>query len=482
MGGSILFSSKKSKILSNGFAKNPMKWLLIFGLLCLANIGLLVESRDSVVSQEIRREELVQTYRASLESGNLLTKYAGTTEYDDTRSEPVGEFEAAGWTDDLGIYVVTSAVGIVGIDNLSINSILRLFAHVVYSISLILCTRIVCRMNVCSSVIAMSYVVMFNVFALLVLHGPLGVTLGRDTSYLGSSLCTPLVDCGEVDLFYGVQSLVVFASCCALILVAVNMEDRWRRSSTLSIASIIAVAMLFRSDLGIGLALLFAFSMFFFNRWTIRRIAMHTVMIYALSVFLKFFVVTSLYFIRFLQSGIPVFEHPQGHPVWHALYIGLSFNLSGINQTSSFGVIFQDNFLYQLVASQYPAIVWNSKQYSDVVRSMFFDLVRENPVRFLGQLLTKAGFIFVLVAPQVFSLALIAKFDSFSHYGFTSVKSKLAEVGLMLGLSLTFAMGAILVWPSQMYIPGTIAFLELMLLILLFPSFQRIIRRINEKV
>ena len=168
--------------------------------------------------------------------------------------------------------------------------------------------------------------------------------------------------------------------------------------------------------------------------------------------------------------------------MWHALYIGLSFNLSGIYQTSSFGVIFQDNFLYQLVASQYPAIVWNSKQYSDVVRSMFFDLVRENPVRFLGQLLTKAGLIFVLVAPQVFSLALIAKFDSFSHYGFTSVKSKLAEVGLMLGLSLTFAMGAILVWPSQMYIPGTIAFLELMLLILLFPSFQRIIRRINEKV
>ena len=99
-----------------------MRWLLIFGLLCLANIGLLIESRDSVVSQEIRHEELAQTYRASLESGNLLTKYAGTG-YDDTQSKPVGKFEAAGWTDDLGLYVVTSAVGIVGIDNLSINSI-----------------------------------------------------------------------------------------------------------------------------------------------------------------------------------------------------------------------------------------------------------------------------------------------------------------------------------------------------------------------
>ena len=458
-----------------------MKWLLIFGLLCLANIGLLIESRDSVVSQEIRHEELAQTYRASLETGNLLTKYAGTG-YDDTQSEPVGKFEAAGWTDDLGLYVVTSAVGIVGIDNLSINSILRIFAHVVYSISLILCTFIIRKLYFCSSSVAMSYVVMFNVFALLVFHAPLGVTMGRNNSYLGSSLCTPLVDCGEVDLFYGIQSLVVFASCCALILIVVNNANRWKRASAITVASIIAVAMLFRSDLGIGLALLFAFSMFFFNHWTIRRIAMHTVLIYALSVFLKFFVVTSLYFIRFLQSGIPVFEHPQGHPVWHALYIGLSFNLSGINQTSSFGVIFQDNFLYQLVANQYPAIVWNSKQYSDVVRSMFFDLVRENPVRFLVQLLTKAGLIFVLVAPQVFLLALIAKFVSFSHYGFTSVKSKLAEVGLMLGLSLTFAMGAILVWPSQMYIPGTIAFLELILLILLFPSFQRIIRRINEKV
>ena len=481
MGGSILFSSKKSKIFSNGFAKNPMKWLLIFGLLCLANIGLLIESRDSVVSQEIRHEELAQTYRASLETGNLLTKYAGTG-YDDTQSEPVGKFEAAGWTDDLGLYVVTSAVGIVGIDNLSINSILQIFAHVVYSISLILCTFIIRKLYFCSSSAAMSYVVMFNVFALLVFHAPLGVTMGRNNSYLGSSLCTPLVDCGEVDLFYGIQSLVVFASCCALILIVVNNANRWKRASAITVASIIAVAMLFRSDLGIGLALLFAFSMFFFNHWKIRRIAMHTVLIYALSVVLKFFVVTSLYFIRFLQSGIPVFEHPQGHPVWHALYIGLSFNLSGIKQMSSFGVYFQDNFLYQIVASQFPDIVWNSKQYSDIVRSMFFDLVRENPVGFLGQLLTKAGLIFVLVAPQVFLLAVMTKFDCFSRQGFVAMRTKLTVVALMLVLSLSFAVGAIFVWPSQMYIPGTIAFLELILLILLFPSFQRIIRRINEKV
>ena len=481
MGGSILFSSKKSKIFSNGFAKNPMKWLLIFGLLCLANIGLLIESRDSVVSQEIRHEELAQTYRASLETGNLLTKYAGTG-YDDTQSEPVGKFEAAGWTDDLGLYVVTSAVGIVGIDNLSINSILQIFAHVVYSISLILCTFIIRKLYFCSSSAAMSYVVMFNVFALLVFHAPLGVTMGRNNSYLGSSLCTPLVDCGEVDLFYGIQSLVVFASCCALILIVVNNANRWKRASAITVASIIAVAMLFRSDLGIGLALLFAFSMFFFNHWKIRRIAMHTVLIYALSVVLKFFVVTSLYFIRFLQSGIPVFEHPQGHPVWHALYIGLSFNLSGIKQMSSFGVYFQDNFLYEIVANQFPEIVWNSKQYSDIARSMFFDLVRENPVRFLGQLLTKAGLIFVLVAPQVFLLALMTKFDCFSRQGFVAMRTKLTVVALMLVLSLSFAVGAILVWPSQMYIPGTIAFLELILLILLFPSFQRIIRRINEKV
>lgn len=481
MGGSILFSSKKSKIFSNGFAKNPMKWLLIFGLLCLANIGLLIESRDSVVSQEIRHEELAQTYRASLETGNLLTKYAGTG-YGDTQSEPVGKFEAAGWTDDLGLYVVTSAVGIVGIDNLSINSILQIFAHVVYSISLILCTFIIRKLYFCSSSAAMSYVVMFNVFALLVFHAPLGVTMGRNNSYLGSSLCTPLVDCGEVDLFYGIQSLVVFASCCALILIVVNNANRWKRASAITVASIIAVAMLFRSDLGIGLALLFAFSMFFFNHWKIRRIAMHTVLIYALSVVLQFFVVTSLYFIRFLQSGIPVFEHPQGHPVWHALYIGLSFNLSGIKQMSSFGVYFQDNFLYQIVASQFPDIVWNSKQYSDIVRSMFFDLVRENPVGFLGQLLTKAGLIFVLVAPQVFLLALMTKFDCFSRQGFVAMRTKLTVVALMLVLSLSFAVGAIFVWPSQMYIPGTIAFLELILLILLFPSFQRIIRRINEKV
>ena len=465
-----MFSSIKSRVLPTGFVKNPSQCLLVFGLLCLANIGLWIESRDSVVSQEIRREELVQTYTASLESGNLLTKYAGTG-YDDTQSEPVGEFEAAGWTDDLGLYVVTSAVGIIGIDNLSINSILRIFAHVVYSMSLILCTRIVRKMYFCSSEAAMSYVVMFNCFALLVFHAPLGVTLGRNNSYLGSSLCTPFVDCGEVDLFYGVQSLVVFACCCALILVAVNRADQWRRSSTLLVASVIAIAMLFRSDLGIGLVLLFAFSMFFFNHWTIRRIAMHAVLIYALSVFLNFFVVTSLYFVRFMQSGIPVFEHPQGHPVWHALYIGLSFNLSGIKQMSSFGVYFQDNFLYQIVASQFPEIVWNSKQYSDIVRSMFFDLVQENPARFLVQLLTKAGLVLILVAPQIFILGLMTKFDSFSRHGFVSMRTKLTVVGLMLVLSLSFAVGAILVWPSQMYIPGTIAFLELMLMILLFPSF-----------
>jgi len=476
-----LFSSIKSKIFTNGLTKNPMRWLLIFGLLCLANIGLLIESRDSVVSQEIRHEELAQTYRASLESGNLLTKYAGTG-YEDTQSKPVGKFEAAGWTDDLGVYVVTSAVGIIGIDNLSINLILRIFTNVVYSISLILCALIIRKLYFCSSLAAMSYVVMFNVFALLVFHAPLGVTLGRNNSYLGSSLCTPFVDCGEVDLFYGVQSLVVFASCCALILVAVNGAGQWRRSSTLLVASVIAIAMLFRSDLGIGLVLLFAFSMFFFNHWTIRRIAMNTVLIYALSVFLKFVVVTSLYFVRFMQSGIPVFEHPQGHPVWHALYIGLSFNLSGIKQMSSFGVYFQDNFLYEIVASQVPDIVWNSKQYSDIVRLMFFDLVRDNPVKFFGQLLTKAGLIFVLAAPQVFILAWIAKFDGFSHHGFTTVKSKLAIVGLMLGLSLSFATGAILVWPSLMYVPGTIAVLELMLMILLFPTLQRIFQRVNEKV
>lgn len=479
MGDSILFSLKKSKFLSPGLVKNPSKWLLIIGLLCLANIGLLVESRDSVVSQEIRREELVQTYSAALESGNLLTKYAGTG-FDDTQSEPVGEFEAAGWTDDLGVYVVTSVVGIVGIDNLSINLILRVFAHLVFSISLILCARIIRRLNLCSSVAAMSYVVSVNVFVLLVFHAPLGVTLGRNNLYLGSSLCTPFVDCGEVDLFYGVQSLVVFASCCALILVAVSGAGQWRRSSGLLVASVIAVAMLFRSDLGIGLVLLFAFSMFFFNQWKLRRIAMHAVLIYLFSIFLKSLIVTCLYFIRFLQSGIPVFEHPQGHPVWHALYIGLSFNLSGITQMSSFGVYFQDNFLYQIVASQFPEIVWNSKQYSDIVRSMFFDLVQENPVRFLVQLFTKAGLVLILVAPQVFMLGLMTKFDIFSRHGFASMRAKLTVVILMLVLSLSFAVGAILVWPSQMYIPGTIAFLELMLMIVLFPSFQRILRRINE--
>jgi hypothetical protein len=449
------------------------KIAFIVGILILLNIGLILVVGDSEVYQVVRSTELQETLDSAAESQSLLTKAAGTG-YDGTRSTPIENLEAAGWSDDIGPYLLVSLAGLTAGKVLSVENILLITTHIFFTISILLSSAIISLLFKRSVFIGFLYVSLASFAAFAVFGSPVGITHGRDDRYLGGKLCALLADCQKVDLFYGLQSAIIYVCFCGLLLIGLKVGNNSIRRTIIPASFVMTLGALFRADSLYGFVVLLFFSIFVFRKASLVRAIVITVATAFISITLKFGLVTLLYFIRFLQTGIGVFDHPQSHPIWHALYLGLSFNFSGVGTASSFGIIFQDNFLYQKILSTYPGVVLNSDDYAEIARSMFLSEVTQRPMLFVSQILSKLAVIFAANWVQIvwLVLALVSlQLHNKTHLALVLLIRPVNGFLLLLAVAVSSA-GAVLVWPALIYLAGTIALLELFALIAMFSLFE----------
>jgi hypothetical protein len=448
---------------------------IYIGVILLLNLGMAFTTGKPEFLQDLRATELQETLNLAAESNFLLSKVAGSG-YVGTQSTPVGNVEAAGWTDDIGAYLLVSLVGLMVGDLMTVQTVLLGTIHVLFTLSFILSVVIISRIYKSTFTRAFVYLSSLSVIAYVLFGAPIGITYGRDSRFLNDGLCNILAYCSKVDLFYGLQSAVIYLCFCCILLIGLQVNSISLKATITSTSLVVASGALFRSDVFYGLLMMFVFIVLGCRRITPKRTFFLTLVIALSAGLLKFTLVTLLYFVRFLQTGIGVFEHPQSHPVWHALYLGLSFNLSGVDTASSFGVIFQDNFLYQRILSINPSIVVNSDDYADLARSMFVSEVSQRPLLFAAQIITKFAVVVAVNWVQVVWLSLVLFFLRFiprtDSVFFPLLRP--ANIVLFLFTFITSSLGAILVWPNLTYLPGTFAFLELVALVAMYPLLEHL--------
>ena len=137
------------------------KIAFIVGILILLNIGLILVVGDSEVYQVVRSTELQETLDSAAESQSLLTKAAGTG-YDGTRSTPIENLEAAGWSDDIGPYLLVSLAGLTARKIISVENILLITIHTFFTISILLSSVIVSLLFKRSAFIGFLYFVNYQ--------------------------------------------------------------------------------------------------------------------------------------------------------------------------------------------------------------------------------------------------------------------------------------------------------------------------------
>ena len=426
------------------------------------------------VSQELRRSELTEVYKTARDHNLILSKIAEAGFYG-TRSVARDGFEAAGWTDDLGNYIVVNAVGLIPIKQYSVDQILEFIIYMLVLGSVLLMSLLISRLYNVNMYISLMYVSIASVLTITVFESPIGIIYSRsDQSLLGGAGCKLVAFCSPVDLFYGVQSAVLLCITCVVVLLNIQNPTKPQRNAILqlvALASAVAVGTLFRADILLGYLVLQFVTKIMLNRTSKIRIVIDTFMVGVLALAIKSVFISLLYIVRQSQTGLPAFEMPQGHPIWHALYLGLAFNFKGVSEVSAFNIVFQDNFLYQSILSRFPSVILNSKEYSRIVRSEFIALVRDRPTLFVSQLLSKTGLVLLIIWPQSLSVAVVA-FSSYKKKGIAPRVLPFRFSSFVFGViavAITFSAGAIAVWPSLAYIPASVAFIEMTILVLMFP-------------
>jgi len=200
----------------------------------------------------------------------------------------------------------------------------------------------------------------------------------------------------RVHAFYGIASSLVFLSL-ALVLYLSTFRLGWRGLlfATAVIAVLAGFADLAKALAGLGVALAVGV-LWWLNstgKWRWGRAAAATACAVALSFGVQAAVMGIVDVgredaVASASQGIPEF-----HGTWQQLYLGLSYPEPITGQPSPFDVDYATAFAQAKAAEVDPDAVIGSAQYDTIMRDLYLDAVRSDPLAAIGTYLSKALFV-----------------------------------------------------------------------------------------
>lgn len=320
----------------------------------------------------------------------LLVKGAGSGQQD-MQCCSVNDLMPAAWADDPGLYVVAAIIAV--FTDTTLSETQSWFYWLFKSLYLMGCifvawfaarqfklrfSSVLCALmvSICGAVLFLNYLPFVNY----------GV--------------------GRGDFFYGFLSVVMFATIGLTLLMTSVLQNSDHGPRTwvviTTVCLITAVAELFRS--GALLLLPLIFTTFCFSVRT-RLLIWYMFCVFAGSWLLGRILAVSISIVRWAQTGIPIDIGISGHGIWHTLYLGLSFTIDGAN--NSFGILWSDNFLYELITAGDPTVELYSTEYQDMARHLYWNQVAAEPVRIIVLYFAKTLAAVFLVWPEIVCLTII---------------------------------------------------------------------------
>lgn len=320
------------------------------------------------ISQSGRLEELEVVAQESRPGGRgFLVKAAGTGQVDAQCCEVDGVMPAP-IIDDVGLYVVAAVLSRTLDAGFTESHFYRILLSNwllgVIAISLFIalrCDRSFVLILAGTSVLSALYSFAFK--------GTLFVNYGFRWS-------------GSGDLFYGLQSSFAFCGL-GFVLLAGHLTRIVRSKLVATFAFALGVLVISATEVIRSGAIL----------WMPPLLLWASTAVYKRQLWLKvFLVITSAWFgskllllvfgaIRRFQTGISLDLSSLSHPIWHTLYLGLSYTLDG--SVNGFRVQWDDNWLYDEVLRAMPAVSLHSTEYNLQVRRWFIEAVLQDPLLML---------------------------------------------------------------------------------------------------
>lgn len=183
---------------------------------------------------------------------------------------------------------------------------------------------------------------------------------------------------GAGDLFYGLQSSLAFCGL-GLVLLAGHLtrvaQSRLVAASAFALAVVmISITEVIRSGaiLWMPPLLIWASTAIYRNRLWPKVLLVATSAWFGSKLILLAFGV-----IRRFQTGVSLDLSTLSHPIWHTLYLGLSYTLDG--SMNDFRIQWDDNWLYGEVRRVRPTVSLHSTEYNLQVRRWFLKAVLQHP-------------------------------------------------------------------------------------------------------
>lgn len=344
-----------------------------------------------------RDAELTATYTAYKQTGTLLIKESGSgSQY--VLAASSGKYSIAALDDDPGVYIIASLFGhITGSD--SPYPGLKIAQGFLVAIPLVWLPTAVARVFRR----ARAGYALLAVPAILWLVNGGTILLGTQYGLSDSISVT------RVYALYGIGASLTFLSLTLLLLASTY---RFRTPALLAISvgfGILAgLGNLTRSLSGFGIALAVGILWWINSRskFVIFKVLSGVAIAISVALGIGSSALAMINTDRAEATGQQISDLPTVHGTWHPLYLGLSYPQPLTGAPSELGIVWSDEFGWNVARAVNPDVLIAGKEYDDILRDEFFNVLQKQPFEAVKTYVGKFLYVIKHFGAMIFAILL----------------------------------------------------------------------------
>ncbi|MHA6667356.1 glycosyltransferase [Homoserinimonas sp. A447] len=231
----------------------------------------------------------------------------------------------------------------------------------------------------------------------LLLVPPIVWLLNHGTVLLGTEYgLADSVSTLRVYALYGIAASLAFLSLSLIVLLSTyRLRTRVLIAATLLIGVIAGVGNLTRSLSGMGVALAVGVLWWIHvnGRWRWAAAAAASILTIVVALAVQSGVMGLVNAARVEATGQSVEQVPDGHTVWHSLYLGLSYPQPLTGVESRFDVTWSDEFGWEKAREVDPDVLVASEEYDAILQDLYLEEVFADPIGALKLYVLKGIFL-----------------------------------------------------------------------------------------